>query len=257
MILSRSFARRAWAPLVIALAVPVALQAQERVLGTWNGRVDREMRLTIRGNNFSSNTLSGQQLNGRFRMQEALPQQDGEVHVAMSRGRGEVSVVQQPNSSNGYTAIIRMLDRDSGADSYRVTVSWTPMYAGRGRRDMNGRGNMGNRGMGRGNGRMNGNMNAASVLHWVGDVDSEAEIRWGPNGVTQRNLGGNGLRNARSQQSGGGVMQGGTVTISQRTSRGTVTVVQQPSAANGWTAVIRIHDPQPGFGHYDFNVNWQ
>ena len=75
MMLSRSFTRRAWAPLVIALAVPVTLQAQERVLGTWNGRVDKEMQLTIRGNNFSSNTLSGQQLNGRFRMQTALPRE--------------------------------------------------------------------------------------------------------------------------------------------------------------------------------------
>jgi len=255
MMLSRSFTRRAWAPLVIALAVPVALQAQERVLGTWNGRVDKEMQLTIRGNNFSSNTLNGQQLNGRFRMQSALPQQDGEVHVAVSRGRGEVSVVQQPSSANGYTAIVRMLDRNPGADSYRVTVSWTPMYAGRGSRDMNGRGNMGNRGreMGRGNGRMN----AASVLRWTGDVDSEVEIRWGPNGVAQRNLGGNGLRNARSSQSGGAVRQGGTVTVSSRTARGTVQIVQQPSAANGWTAVLRVHDPQPGYGHYDFDVNWQ
>ena len=258
MMLSRSFTRRIWAPLVIALAIPLTLQAQERELGTWNGRVDKEMQLTIRGQNFSSNTLSGQQLNGRFRLQSALPREDGELRVAVSRGRGEVSVVQQPSSANGYTAIVRMLDRDPGADSYRVTMYWTPMYAGRGNRDVNGRGNMGNRaGMDRGMGRGRNGMNAGTVLRWTGDVDSDAEIRWGANGVTQRKLGGNTLRNVRSSQNGGGVMQGGTVTVSQRAGRGSVSVVQQPSAANGWTAVIRVHDPQPGYGHYDFDVNWQ
>src|SRR3954470_2169759 len=85
MMLSRSFTRRAWAPLVVALAVPLTLQAQERVLGTWNGRVDKEMQLTIRGENFSSNTISGQQLRGRFRLESPLPRQDGEVHVAVNR----------------------------------------------------------------------------------------------------------------------------------------------------------------------------
>ncbi len=267
MMLSRSFMRRAWTPLVIALAVPLSLQAQERVLGTWSGRVDKEMQLTIRGNSFSSNTISGQQLNGRFRLASALPQQDGQLRVAVSRGRGEVSVVQQPSSANGYTGIVRMLDRDPGADSYRVTVYWTPAYAGRGTRDMNGRrdrdrddrDNMGNReGMGRGMGRGNARgMNSSSVLRWSGDVDSEVEIRWGANGVTQRNLGGNSLRNVRSSQSGGGVIQGGTVAVSQRSGRGTIQIVQQPTATNGWTAVLRVHDPQPGYGHYDFDVIWQ
>lgn len=266
--LSRSFRRRAWALLVTALAVPVSLQAQERVLGTWNGRVDKEMQLTIRGNSFSSNTISGQQLNGRFRLASPLPQQDGQLRLAVSRGRGDVSVVQQPTSANGYTGIVRLFDRDPGADSYRVTVYWTPAYAGRGNRDMNGRrdrdrddrDNMGRhegvgRGMGRGNAR--GGRNSAAVLRWSGDVDSDVEIRWGPNGVTQRNVSGNSLRNVRSSQSGGGVMQGGTVTVSQRAGRGSVQVVQQPSAANGWTAVLRVRDPQPGYGHYDFDVTWQ
>ena len=255
MMHSRSFMRHAWAPLLLAMALPVAARAQERELGTWNGRVDKETQITIRGNNVSSNTISGQQLRGRFRLASPLPSEDGTVRVAVTSGRGEVSVVQQPSAQNGYTAIIRMLDRGSGADHYRVTVYFTPAYAGRGNRGRYDRGNMGNRGMGRQNGRAG--MNRATVLRWSGDVDSDAEIRWGPNGVTQRNLGGNALRNTRSSQSGGGVYQGGSVSVTQRAGRGTVTVVQQPSASNGWSTVIRVHDPQPGYGHYDFDVNWQ
>jgi hypothetical protein len=38
--------------------------------------------------------------------------------------------------------------------------------------------------------------------------------------------------------------------------RGTVTVIQQPTAANGYTAVVEIRDPQRGYGFYDLNLNW-
>ena len=93
--------RRLCAALAVALIVPLSSQAQETVLGTWNGRVDREVQLTIRGTNVSSTTLSGQQLNGRFRLATALPQQDGTVRVEATSGRGDVSVLQQPSSSNG------------------------------------------------------------------------------------------------------------------------------------------------------------
>ena len=86
------------APLVMAVVMPLAAHGQESVLGTWNGRVDKEVQLTIRGNNVSSNTLSGQQLNGRFRLASSLPRQDGTVRVAVTNGRGDVSVVQQPSA---------------------------------------------------------------------------------------------------------------------------------------------------------------
>ena len=42
------------------------------------------------------------------------------------------------------------------------------------------------------------------------------------------------------------------VTVVQNTGRGTVTVVQQPSSWNNYTTVIRIQDPQGGYGYYDF-----
>lgn len=244
--LSRWFGRRAWAPLAIAIALPLSLQAQERVLGTWNGRVDKEMQLTIRADTITSNTVGGEQLAGRFRLESALPQQDGDIRVAVSRGRGDVSVVQQPSSANNYTAVVRMLDDDPGADSYQVTVYWSPMHASRG--------NMGSRA---GTNRAPSGPSTGSTLHWSGDVDVVAEIRWGANGVSQHKVGGGELRNVQSSQGGGGVLQGGTVTATLRAGRGTVQIVQQPSAENNWTAVIRVHDPQPGYGHYELDASWQ
>jgi redox-regulated HSP33 family molecular chaperone len=245
--------RRLCAPLVMAVLMPLAAHGQETVLGTWNGRVDKQVQLTIRGNNVSSNTLSGQQLNGRFRLASSLPREDGTVRLAVTHGRGDVSVVQQPSAQNGYTTIIRLTDRSSGADAYRVTAYFTPATTV-----------LGNRGMGRGRGQMGvppgrGNrMGNGAVLRWRGDVDADAEIRWNAGAVTQRNLNGGVLRAASS--SIGGSMnrnQIGEVTVSVRQGRGRVTVVQQPSASNRWTTVIRISDPQAGYGHYDIDATWR
>jgi len=110
-------------------------------------------------------------------------------------------------------------------------------------------------GMGRNND-VGAGARAAATLRWTGDVDADAEIRWRADGVTQRNIGGSSLRAARSSQRGS-VVRGGSVTVTSRAGRGSVTVVQQPAATNGWTAVIRVHDPQPGYGHYDFDAIWQ
>jgi hypothetical protein len=47
-----------------------------------------------------------------------------------------------------------------------------------------------------------------------------------------------------------------TVTVDQNGGRGSVQVVQQPTAWNGYTAVIRIYDPQGGSSYYDLSAYW-
>src|SRR5439155_1197050 len=39
--------------------------------------------------------------------------------------------------------------------------------------------------------------------------------------------------------------------------RGQVDVVQQPTARNGYTAIVRVRDPQGGAGNYRINAFWQ
>jgi hypothetical protein len=45
--------------------------------------------------------------------------------------------------------------------------------------------------------------------------------------------------------------------ISQSSGRGQVYVAQQPSAYNGYTTVIRVRDPQGGYGYYNFEVGYR
>ena len=248
MISSRLLRSAASAALLVSIA-PFAIQAQEQALGTFRGRVDKEVRITMRGGDVSSNTLSGADLRSRYRLSTPLPQQEGTVRVALENGRGDVSVVQQPTAANGYTAIIRVFDRSSGADVYRFTTYFTPNLntatgrpggiLGRGRR---------------------GNMNVPT-LHWSGDVDGAVELRWRAGSVNQRVLSGNSLRNATSSISGengqgqqGRYSQSEQATVTVREGRGQVEVVQQPTAQNRYTTVVRVTDPARGYGHYDFDA---
>ena len=48
-----------------------------------------------------------------------MPRQDGEVVAQVLNGRGNVDVIQQPTSQNGYTTVIRIVDNAGGSDNYR------------------------------------------------------------------------------------------------------------------------------------------
>lgn len=229
--------------LAAGLALSAPLQAQETTLFTWSGRVDRRVDLTAQGSNTSTTAQRGQEYRGRFRVTSPLPQQDGVVRVVVSSGRGEATVVEQPSSSNGYRTVIRIVDRSSGADRYQLTAYYTPTVIGRDNRRGPGYGRRQNQ--------------APAVLHWSGEVDADAEVRWQAASVTQQATNGNPLRGVRSSVEATrsrGMNATDAVTVSLRSGRGSVDVIQQPSQSNNWTTVVRIRDPQSGYGRYSFDL---
>jgi hypothetical protein len=215
--------------------------------------VDKEVRITLRGAEVSSNTLAGAELRSRYRLMSPLPQQEGTLRVALEAGRGDVAVIQQPNASNGYTAIIRVFDRSGGADQYRFSTYFTPTLevgAGRGR----GR-------YGRGRGGYNNNNNLPA-LRWAGDVDGVVELVWRNGTVQSRTISGRPPRNVSVSNSGDATqLTNGTVSgqlqVTSRQSRGQIEVIQQPTAANRYTTRIRITDPTAGYSHYEFDAIWR
>ena len=224
-----------------------SVSGQEQPLGTFRGRVDKEVRLTLRGGQVSSNTLSGTELRSRYRLTSPLPQQEGTLRVATEAGRGDVSVIQQPSASNGYTAIIRVFDRSGGADQYRFTTYFTPT--------MDTRVGRGRGGYGRGRGAYNN----LPALHWSGDVDGVVELTWRGGNVQSRTLSGRVPRGVSMSNTGDAtqLMNGNVAAQAQlasREGRGQVDIIEQPSAANRYTTRVRISDPVAGYGHYDFNV---
>lgn len=247
-------------------------QTSEQELFQWNGRVDREVQIVMRGGNVWTNDI-GRTEPGRARSRAlgVLPREYGEVSVRLMNGRGDVDVVQQPTMRNDYTTIVRIRDPRSGADNYRLVAYWQGYSNG----DVYDR----NRGVGRGRNRndqggvyrggdndgddrgrwpggygQSGNY-GRSMMHWSGNVDGELEIRIQNGRVDYRTISGQQPMNIRADR--GNLDLGRSdarVSVAQNQGRGSVSVVQQPSAWNGNTTVIRVRDPQGGYGYYDFDV---
>lgn len=218
--------------------------AQQRVILDWSGRVDSVARITIQGGG-ARVSLVGTQDNGagELRVRNELPHRDGNLTVQVAEGRGDVDVVQQPRADNDYTAIVRIRDHSSGADTYRITALWTPGVT---TSEVTGEVERPRRG---------DNVHDVGLLHWTGDVDKTAVIRWRGDRAMLQNVEGDVAKNVRADVAGVGLPgRDVTLRIVQREARGNIIIEQQPSSGNNYTAVIRVNDPQPGYGHYDFDV---
>lgn len=101
---------------------------ESRILGRffWNGEVDDEVHLTVRGTRITSEAISGRPLEeGTYSFTSALPRENGLiVRVVKTDGRGSASVIQQPNTGNDYSAVVRIKDEDGGARPYSVEIYW-------------------------------------------------------------------------------------------------------------------------------------
>lgn len=100
----------------------------KEVLGKlhWQGSIDDEVHLIIRGGAVQVKTISGTEYyDGIFSFTSPLPSEDVQVSVSKKDGRGTVKVIQQPSSDNNFTAIIQILDKNGGAREYELEISWT------------------------------------------------------------------------------------------------------------------------------------
>ena len=92
----------------------------------WSGRVDDVQEIRIRGRRASTYTVRG---GGASDVRTSvsgsgLPDRGATVRVRTFDGRGSVRVVEQPSSRNGYTAVLRVEDRQGGAGYYDFEASW-------------------------------------------------------------------------------------------------------------------------------------
>lgn len=246
---------------IFMLTAASSLSAQrERELLAWSGSVDREIEITMRGNDAWVRGLGEfDRTSGRVRVVSSLPRQEGYVGVTVRDGRGDVNVVQQPSSRNNYTTIIRLRDRSSGSDRYDIRAWWEPMNnAGRGRdrdrdRDWN---------RGRGNDRdddwYDRGRNTRLAMNWSGRVDDVVEIRLRGDRVEYRVLSGQRVQDVRTDAGRRALPRDDVQYRLERVSgRGDVRIVQQPTSRNGYTTIIRVRDPNPGYGRYSFDLTWR
>ncbi|MCC7052085.1 MAG: hypothetical protein IT355_02380 [Gemmatimonadaceae bacterium] len=254
--------------LLLAATATPAFAANGRPLFVWSGTVDREAIIVMRG---ASVETRGDGYDGyadaRFRVLEALPRMVGNVSVQREDGRGGVDVIEQPSAFNGYTARVRVRDRASGADRYRLIVTWEPVRGFGGRDDRDGYdGRRDDRRDDRYDGRRDdrrddrdrrGGAFGSGVLRWSGAVDDVAEIRISGRDVSFVTRSGRPLYNVRYSVSGAGLPAAPLpLDLRRFAGRGNVTITEYPRAWNNWTAVIRIDDSRGGADGYEFDLRW-
>ena len=260
------------APVAVAQWNTQDSRSGSQELFEWRGSVDREVQVVMRGNRVWTNNVGRTEPNNeRSRMMSSLPRQDGEVVVRLEDGRGDVDVIQQPTAGNGYTTIVRIRDPRGGSDNYRLAAYWRGVSYGdvyrngRSRADVRNKGQRGdemsNRRRDRDDDWDRGNTDNTgrqSLMRWSGNVDDELEIRLQNGRVEYRTLSGAQPTSIRVNAGNTTIPRSNAnVQVVLNSGRGQVNVVQAPSQWNGYTTVLRVRDPQGGYGYYDFDLIWQ
>lgn len=199
---------------------------------TWSGRVDDRVNIIIKGRDVRTQTIAGTNPTGVSQnMSGALPNRSANISVNKRNGRGEVTVIQQPNRSNNFTAIIQVYDPRGGADNYSLDVSWQsnapveePYQSGR--------------------------------ITWRGRVDQTANIIVSGNSVETQDVTGTGLSGVSHNITGYLAYRPGSVNVRKIRGRGTVSILQQPNASNDYVAIIQVFDPERAAGDYEVEISW-
>lgn len=268
------------ATVVLAAAAPMASAqwgrirndgADGRELFEWSGSVDREKRIVMRGNRVSTTDVGRSEPRAeRVRTLSTIPRENGRVVVRVIDGRGDVDVIEQPSARNNYQTVIRIVDPRGGSDRYQLAAYWQSYGNDRGNGRGNGRGNDGVWGRGRddyprrdrnddgGWDRGNNGRSGGTALHWSGNVDDELEIHLRDGRIEYRTLHGAQPTSIRvTNGSTSAPRTDASLRVVTNQGRGSVVVTQQPSSRNGYTTVLRVKDPQGGYGYYDFDLVWQ
>lgn len=198
----------------------------------WNGRVDNRVQVILQGDDVQTKQIAGRLMGVYHNLQGVLPRRNATISVSKVDGRGIARVIQQPNRSNDYTAIVEIYDPKRSDDNYQLRINWQASRAQE--------------------------QYSPGKLTWRGRVDATAEVRISGDFVesVDLNINGSGLTVYDSNLEGYLAARRGTVRVRKKDGRGTVTVVEQPSRRNDFTAVIRIFDPKGGDDEYELEVTW-
>lgn len=206
----------------------------------WRGRVDDRGNIYLRGNYMYTENVNGNIMQTAYQnVNGSLPQRNVTVTARKTGGRGSVVVLQQPARNNNFTTIIQVYDSNSGADNYGVDISWS--------------GNGGGSGGGFGGGN---DAYQRGRVTWRGRVDQAVNVQVNGSNVETTDISGTGLSSVDYNIEGYLAQRPAIVTVRKRSGRGAVSVLEQPSRRNGFTAIIRIFDAGGGMDNYDIEISW-
>src|SRR4051812_5794312 len=95
------------------------------------------------------------------------------------------------------------------------------------------------------------------LFTWTGRVDQEIQLTMSGRNLSVSNIGPREPGQRSATILGSVPREEGNVTVTTANGRGTVEVIQQPTATNGFLTTIRIRDPLPGAADYQVTAAWQ
>lgn len=105
--------------------------------------------------------------------------------------------------------------------------------------------------------RLDANVLKSGTVAWSGIVDGVAEIIISGGSASLRNISGEIAREVKSSFSAQVPRAPIAVKLLATTGRGTVEIAQEPSAANGYTTIVRVDDSaKGGQQRYEFTLRW-
>ena len=92
---------------------------------TWRGSVDDRAAVRIVGRKVYYVTTEGKPVyQAGYHFTNALPHRHVFLKVRKLRGRGRITLLENPAKRNKYTAYIEVSDLEPGRDSYEFIVRW-------------------------------------------------------------------------------------------------------------------------------------
>lgn len=93
----------------------------------WRGEVDGTVDVSLRHRTVRATAVSGRSVrreHQHFRVTGFLPARDAVVRLENVEGQGTVEITQQPDSSNNFTAIVRLTNSQPGRQEFHFTLAW-------------------------------------------------------------------------------------------------------------------------------------
>jgi hypothetical protein len=98
----------------------------------------------------------------------------------------------------------------------------------------------------------------AGKVYWYGSVDNKIHLVIRGDTLEQRTVEGNATEPGRYSFTAHLPQAGVTVGVNRMEGRSNkITVVQQPSAGNNFTAIVEVHDDGGGSRDYMLEISWQ
>src|SRR5258708_3424755 len=222
--------------LALALGFASALPAQHerKPQMIWQGEVDGTAFLYIRGKRLQVETKSGPPVaRQRYRVYDPLPDTRQDVRLDVSEGRGYVHIAEQPRADNRYTLAVAIEDRQTGSSFYSIALYWNAgdLYD----HTPGGR---------------------ADRITWSGRVDEEVIVSCRGSHCASETVSGAPVMHERVKIPHPLPDRDVKGTLENVDGRGEVRLIEQPAESNGYTARVRIRDPQGGAGDYSFALTW-